>query len=123
MKRLCFILCIITFALILSSCRAINITSADELLCKSWQVSNESGISGELTFDIPSGNAELIIKNTEKTIATINGMYAVDSEKLYITSDTLCKTYSFSYKVFKDRVVIGYNGVELTFFAENEKEP
>ncbi len=123
MKRLSFILCTITFALVFCSCKSVNLTSADELISKSWQVTNQSGISGELQFDIAFSEAKLIIKDEEGSIALIDGTFAVDKDNLYITSTTLCKTYRFSYKVYKDRVVLSYNGCELIFTAVKEKEP
>ncbi|MBQ8572783.1 MAG: hypothetical protein IJ451_04900 [Ruminococcus sp.] len=123
MKRLSFILCIITFALIFTSCKSVNLTSADELLSKTWHVTNQSGICGELKFDVDSSEAELIIKDSQGIIASVCGVFAVDKDNFYITSTTLCKTYTFGYKVYKDRVVLSHNDYELTFTAINEKEP
>lgn len=123
MKRLSFILCIITFAFLLSSCKAVNLTYADELLHNNWQVENLSGISAELMFDIPSNMAEFTITDQNGEEISISGVFAVDKENLRITSDTLYKTYTFGYTVYKDRLILTYNGEELTLNAANKKEP
>lgn len=123
MKRLSFILCIITFSFFLSSCRTVNITSANELTASFWSVNNPNSLSATLDFDTEISKAQLIINDEKGKTYTINGVYAIDSENLYITSDTLYKTYSFGYKVYKDRLILTYNGFDLTFVAEKEKEP
>ena len=123
MKRLSFILCIITFSFFLSSCKTVNITSANELTASFWSVNNPNSLSATLDFDIEISKAQLIITDEKGKSYTINGVYAIDSENLYITSDTLYKTYSFGYKVYKDRLILTYNGFDLTFEAVKEKEP
>ncbi len=123
MKRLSFILCIITFSFFLSSCRTVNITSANELTASFWSVNNPNSMSATLDFDTEISKAQLIITDEKGKSYSINGVYAIDSENLYITSDTLYKTYSFGYKVYKDRLILTYNGFDITFEAEKEKEP
>lgn len=123
MKRTATILCIITFAFILCSCKGVNITSADELICGSWQVTNPSGISAELSFDISSNKADFSVTEPNGEEVKIEGVFAVDKENLYITSDTLYKTYKFGYTVYKDRLILSYNGTDLTFNSVKEKEP
>lgn len=123
MKRFKFILCIFTFAIFLSSCKSVNITSADELISGKWQAENPSSVKAFLSFDVPSNNAELKIEDQNGEEVIISGVFAVDKENLYITSDVLCKTYTFGYTAYKDHVILIYNGKELTFEAAKEKEP
>lgn len=123
MKRLSFILCIITFSFFISSCRTVSVTSANELTSSSWFVKNPNSLCATLGFDTKASEANLIITDEKGNIYSIDGVYAIDSENLYITSDTLYKTYTFGYKVYKDHLVLTYNGFELTFKSEKEKEP
>ncbi len=123
MKRFPLILCIITFSLLLSACRAVNVNCADELLHSTWYVENENAMKATLNFDIDSGNVDFIITDQNKSIIEICGCFAVDKDNLYITSVTLKKTYVFGYKVYKDRLILNYNGIPLTFSAVKEKEP
>lgn len=123
MKRLSFILCIITFSVFLSACRTVNLTSANELTASNWSVKNRNSICAYLRFDNASNKAKFQITDEKGESYNINGVYAIDSEILYITSDELCRTYSFGYKVYKDRLTLTYNGYDLTLKAEKEKEP
>lgn len=123
MKRFLFILCIITFSIILCSCQAVKMTAADELVSTCWFVENPSTVSSQLSFDITNNKATLKITDQNGEEVSISGVYAVDNKKLYITSESLARTYSFGYTVFKDRLLLTYNDTELTFFAEKEKEP
>lgn len=123
MKRLAFILCIITFLLNLSACKVVNLNSADELVNGSWQVTNTNGVSAELSFDVPQNEADFTISDENGEKSTIQGVFAVDSENLFITSTELCKTYKFGYEVYKDRVILSYNGIDLTLNSSKEKEP
>ncbi len=115
MKRTIIMLYIITFSFVLCSCESVKLTSADELVGTSWYIKNENSICAELFFDTTENKATMIItdQNEEKTY--INGVYAIDKEKLYITSDTLFKTYSFDYWVFKDKLILSYKGEKLAF--------
>lgn len=123
MKRFPLILCIITFSVLLSACRAVNVNCADELVHSTWYVENENTMKATLSFDIDSGSADFIITDQNKSKTEICGYFAVDKENLYITSEKLKKTYTFGYKVYKDRLILNYNGTPLTFTAEKEKEP
>lgn len=123
MKRFPFILCIITFAFLISSCKAVNISPADELVSGRWQAQNPSGITASLSFDVPENTAELSVIDENGEEVNISGVFAADKEYLYITSTSLCKTYTFGYKAYKDRVTLTYNDVELTLYAAKEKEP
>lgn len=123
MKRTALILCIITFAFILCSCKAVKINTADELTGTSWEAVNLNGVSAKLSFDIKSCEADFSVTDTNGEKSAINGVFAIDKNNLYITSSTLCKTYKFGYKVYKDRVILTYNGVDLTFNAVKEIEP
>lgn len=123
MKRLSFILCIITFSVFLSACRTVSVTPANELTASEWRVENPASVSATLRFDTIKNKAFFKITDEKGESYTINGAFAADKEKLYITADSLAKTYDFGYKVYKDRLVLTYNGCELTFYAEKEKEP
>ena len=123
MRRFAFILCIITFACVFSACKDVNITSADELTAYRWCVLNQSGVSATLAFDKASGTAYMKITDQNGEEAQIKGVFAVDKNNFYITSEDLSKNYTFGYKVFKDRVLLTYNGITLEFRAEKEKEP
>ncbi len=123
MKRFSFILCIITFSVFLSACRTVNITPANELTASLWSVKNTSSVSATLEFDASLNEALLKITDEKGERMSIDGVFAIDKETLYITSDTLCKTYTFGYKVYKDRLILSYNGYDLTFNAVKEKEP
>ncbi len=123
MKRLYFILCIITFSFLLCSCRTVCLTAADELVSACWTVENPGGISAELSFNIDNSRACLKITDKSGEAAEIEGVYAIDGDSLYISSDTLSEVYSFKYKAFKDRLVLIYEQTELTLNAENKKEP
>lgn len=123
MKRLLFILCIITFSACLSACRTVSLTPANELTASSWSVVNPNSVSALLEFNTDESKAKLKITDEKGESYSIIGVFAIDNTNLYITSDTLCKTYSFRYKVYKDRLILTYNGYDLTLNAEKEKEP
>lgn len=123
MKRLSFILCIITFSLSFSACRTVNVTPANELTSSIWRVENPNSVCAILEFDVFTNNAMLKITDEKVESVSIEGVFAADEENLYITSDTLCETYAFGYKVYKDRLILSYNGYDLTFEAVKEKEP
>lgn len=122
MRSFKLILCIITCSFLLCSCKAVTVTSADELLKNSWVAENKSLLKAELSFNIRENSAKLTIEDQNGEEFSVNGVFAVDSKNLYITSSKLAKTYEFSYKVYKDRLLLTYNGSELTFYAK-EKEP
>ena len=122
MRRFSVILCIITFCVSLSGCRYVRVTSADELIYSDWHIQNESGMRAELTFDTANLKACLLVTDIDNTTTEISGYFAVDKDKLYITSSVFKKTYVFGYKVYKDRLTLAYNNSEITFEAKN-KEP
>lgn len=123
MKRFAVILCIITFPFLLSSCKSVKVTSADELVQGVWQITNPSGVSASLSFDIDLNKADFKITDQDGEEYVISGIFAVDKNNLYITSEKLCKTYKFGYKAFNDRLVLEYNGEKLTLDSSKEKEP
>lgn len=123
MKRLSFILCIITFSLSFSACRTVNVTPANELTSSIWCVENPNSVCAILEFDVFTNNAMLKITDEKGESVSIEGVFAADEENLYITSNALCETYAFGYKVYKDRLILSYNGYDLTFEAVKEKEP
>lgn len=123
MKRICFILCIITFLLTFSGCRRVNVTSADEMIYNHWQVENPNSVNAELKFDTEISQAQLKIIDENKKEIIIKGTFAVDCQKLYIISTDLYETYIFDYTVFKDRLILTYNSVDLEFSAQKEIEP
>lgn len=123
MKRLTLILCIITFSIILGACRSVNLSSASEVTSLCWKAENLNFVSATLEFETQLNKAILKISDEEGKSTIIEGTFAIDKDTLYITSDDLYKTYSFGYKVFKDRLLLTYNGCELTFSAIKEKEP
>ncbi len=123
MKRFSFILCIITFSLLLGACKTVNVNSADELLHSSWYVENENSMKAKLSFDIKAYTANLLITSQNGDITQICGVFAVDKDNLYITSLSQKNTYIFGYTVYKDRLILNYEGIPLTFYAEKEKEP
>ena len=91
-------------------------TSADELTSKVWVCENQNGIVAQLSFD--GSFARFYVSGAEEgEIYEIYGRYAVDSEKFYISSDELYRTYEFTYKVFKDRLMVGYKENTLEFLA------
>lgn len=121
MKRLSVILYTITLALLLCACKPLTATSADELVTSLWSTETSAGLTVKLTFDVAESEAELTLIDEENTAYVISGVYAVDGENLYITSQALAKTYKFGYKVYTDRVVLSYNGNEITLTAEKNE--
>ena len=122
MKNTSFILLIITCSCLISGCRQVNLTPADELTGKTWESKTLNGTFAELSFDVELNKADLYIKNTDNEVLNISGNFAVDSKSLYIISDNMYKTYCFDYKVYANRVELSYNGTNLTFYCK-EKEP
>ena len=100
----------------LGACQRTVETSADELTSKGWVCKNQNGIVAQLSFD--GSFARFSVSGAEEgEIYEIYGRYAVDSEKFYISSDELYRTYEFTYKVFKDRLLVGYKENTLEFIA------
>lgn len=123
MKRFWFILCIITFSLTFSACKRVNVTPKDEMIQTCWQVINQSSVKAELEFDIENSQAQLRITDENNKETLIKGTFTADSNKLYIISTDLYKTYAFDYEVFKDRLILTYNNTHLEFTSQKEKEP
>ncbi|MBR3988707.1 MAG: hypothetical protein IKK10_05325 [Clostridia bacterium] len=123
MKRYPFILCIITFSMILGACEVVNVNSADELLHCTWYVENENSMKARLSFETKTDTARFIITDQNNTTTEIHGVFAVDKDNLYITSSSQKNTYVFGYNVYKDRLILSYNNTTLTFKADKEKEP
>lgn len=99
-----------------TACQRTVETSADELTSKVWVCENQNGIVAQLSFD--GSFARFSVSGAEEgEIYEIYGRYAVDSEKFYISSDELYSTYEFTYKVFKDRLMVGYKENTLEFLA------
>ena len=97
-----------------SACQKVTTSSADELTSRSWVCENVSGVCGKLSFE--GSYATLIITVPQDNEGyKIEGVYAVDGDKLYITSEALSKTFEFSYDVYKDRVYISYEENTLEF--------
>lgn len=119
MKRLLFILCIITSSLIFTSCKTMVVTSADTVISSSWSVTTPAGLSAKLDFETESASACLKITDEQGTESVIEGIYAIDSKNLYITSVKFGKTYCFGYRVYVDRLELTYNDTSLTFSHEN----
>ena len=100
----------------LGACQRTVETSADELTSKAWVCENQNGIVAQLSFD--GSFARFSVSGAEEgEIYEIYGRYAVDSEKFYISSDELYRTYEFTYKVFKDRLLVSYKENTLEFIA------
>lgn len=121
MKRLSVILYTITLALLLCACKAVSTTSADELVTSAWSTETPAGLTVKLTFDIIESEARLTLTDEENSAHVVSGVYAVDGENLYITSQALAKTYKFGYKVYIDRVILSYNGNKITLIAEKNE--
>lgn len=105
-------------------CRRVAVSKADELTMKGWTAHTKSGMSAELIFD--GDFAKFCVSDSEgKLLSAIQGVYAVDNSKLYITDSHLCKTYTFSYDVFADKAELIYLGEKLTFYPLSvaETEP
>ena len=99
-----------------TGCQRTVETSADELTSKVWVCENQNGIVAQLSFD--GSFARFSVSGAEEgEIYEIYGRYAVDSEKFYISSDELYRTYEFTYKVFKDRLLVSYKENTLEFIA------
>ncbi len=117
MKRILFILCIITSSFILTSCKTAIITSADRAVSSSWTVSTPAGLSAELSFDKKSCLASLLIIDENDNMSVIEGVFAIDSQNIYITSAEFGKTYCFGYKAYSDRLELEYDDTVLVFNA------
>lgn len=88
-------------------------TSADELMSRSWYAETVYGLKGELTFQ--GDTATLVFKSSEGDFS-ISGAISIDSKNFYITSTDFFRTYTFSYSVFFDRAEITYGEDTLTFY-------
>ncbi len=115
MRKLTVILICFINVVVLSSCQKVIVTSSDELLNRSWQCENLSGMTAEITFYDTEAEFTVCGTNGERE-ALIWGALAIDSEHFYITDRTLKKTYTFSYKVYTDRAEITYMDNLLTFY-------
>lgn len=120
MKRILFILCIITSSFVLTSCKTVIITSADRVVSSSWSVSTQAGISAELSFDKKTYMASLLITDENENRSVIEGVFAIDSQNIYITSADFGKTYCFGYKAYNDRLELEYDDTVLVFNAEEK---
>ena len=123
MKRYILILCIITFLLVSEGCNMVTVNSADEVVMGSWIATTANNTEATLNFDVDTNVAFLKIKPQSGKEKLIDGVFAIDSEQLYISTEQLKETFVFGYKIYADRLILEYNGVELTFISENEKEP
>ena len=114
MRKICVfpILFICMISVLFGCVRRIQ-TSADELTSKDWYTENLSGVSATLIFSQDSAFFTFFDKGEE--VAKISGIYAVDSKKLYITSNEYFTTFEFVYKAYNDRVEITYSDNTLVF--------
>lgn len=112
MRRI-FILVLCIFMTFCTGCSRIVASSADELTLGTWKHENENKMSASLEFN--EEKAKLTITSSGDEAHTIEGTYSVDSENIYITDTSKCKTYTFSYEVYADRVYLGYMGNTIKF--------
>lgn len=119
MRKICvFPILFLSVIFVLSGCVKRIETSADELTSKDWYTENISGVSATLCFNDDSAVFTLFDKGEE--VAKINGIYAVDSKKLYITSSEFFTTFEFFYKAYNDRAEISYTDKTLVFLPMTE---
>lgn len=112
MKRFILIIISALVSLSFSACRKVIVTSADELTSKCWCAENLSGMNAHLLFE--ENTVTLTITGEEEV--ALSGHLSVDSERFYITSAKDFRTYTFSYKVFYDKLKVAYNDSELIFY-------
>ena len=118
MKRILFILCIITSFFIFTSCKSVNLSFAEQVTGSFWSVTNPAGVSAELCFDIEDYYASLEITDTIGNHSVIKGTFAIDRYNIYITSAEFGKTYCFGYNVYSDRLELEYKDTVVVLFSE-----
>jgi len=120
MKKICiFLLIVLVCAGVFCGCKRSVETPADELTLRNWQTKNPSGISAKLEFADDSGKFTIYDSENNPAVV-IEGALAIDSKCFMITSDRLCRTFEFGYKVFKDRAEITYDSQTLVFYPVSE---
>ena len=122
MRNLLICTLVILLVLFTLGCSREVVSSADELVMKNRVATTASGITARLSFYETTGELTVNFPDDTQTVS-IKGALAVDDERFYIISDELKKTYTFSYKVYADRVCVTYNGETLVFQNEEIENP
>lgn len=121
MKKYCIISAILLILQIFCGCRRVMVTPMDEFTMQNWYAETKSGISAELNFS--GEKASFSVKDEQgKLLTVIEGSFAIDMEKMYITDDKLYKSYAFGYKVYGDKAELEYAGETLDFYPVSEAE-
>ncbi|MBQ8001369.1 MAG: hypothetical protein IJ298_09295 [Ruminococcus sp.] len=113
MKRTVISACAVLLCLILASCQSVVLTPADELTSRNWQTETASGLRASLAFCEDS--ASLVIASSQDEV-TLSGKLSIDSNRFYITSEDMFRTYTFSYQVYANRAEITYGTDTLVFY-------
>ncbi len=121
MKKICVFSAVLLLMLCLCGCRRVAVTKADELAMNNWSAQTKSGMRAELEFLEDTANFS-VYDSKGKRLSHIEGMFAIDSTNLYITDANLCKTYTFTYKIYGDRAELEYSGYPLTFYPFSQGE-
>lgn len=90
-----------------------------ELTSSSWSASTPGGGSAELSFE--GENARLDMKNGTDSVS-ISGRYLADEETLVIFDSSVCRNYSFDYRVSGDSLVLSTESGELRLAAQLRTE-
>lgn len=121
MKKCVICLSFFVVFMIFAGCSKVVASSADELMMTERWAETVSGAKAELKFY--DGMGELSIKlPDEKEPVIIKGKACADDKKFYITMQEYGKTYAFSYKIYGEKVEVGYAGESLFFYPTEEED-
>lgn len=119
MKRTVISACAVLLCLILTSCQSVVLTPADELTSRNWQSQTASGLRASLNFQ--EDTATLVISSSQDEV-TLSGSLSIDSNRFYITSAQMFRTYTFSYQVYRNRAELSYGSDTLVFYPVSKEE-
>ncbi len=105
---------LLAFLLIFAICGCTRVVSgnADELVMNVWYFKNDYGVYSVLSFI--GDRAELIICGDGKNTEVISGQVMVNENEIAITDDETQQNFVMSYVLYGDRIVLTYDGLELT---------
>lgn len=107
------ILLILLLSVSLCSCSRVISSPGEEIREYSWQSQLENG--NEITLSFDGADAALCV-DCEDFILDIGGLCVTTDDRLMIYDTDSGTSYSFSYRLYGDRVELSYNDAEVPLF-------
>ncbi len=113
--KLLVVLTAIGLCFLLSSCRTVVNSPADEIRLFNWSAALDNGSTATLRFK--DTNAYLTVENEDVSL-DIGGLCLLGDEKLTICDSATSVSFPFSYRLYGDRIELTWNGGTITLDKE-----